>query len=195
MASRNTKRFDSFSLKLCLLACFYLPFGAQAQQEETYEVFRVIEDLRVTGTITTDGTLGRIGNDNFIRWNLNIGGTTFTQDDSILVILGVRGPMATDQDILIDMSAVPGGNEAFQICGNNICNLNSPEWQIGPSGTLTDPMTGLPFPCSADMSCGGIEILDNVDPDRRQVFYTTPQLLPIASKSLFLDGFETPPAD
>ncbi|MDJ0653570.1 MAG: hypothetical protein QNJ40_05440 [Xanthomonadales bacterium] len=188
-----TKSFSARAVALTLLLAG-LP-GAALAQEETFEVFRVIEDLTVTGTVTTDGTLGTLNANNFLRWDLNIGGTPVTEMDSILVILGVRGPIATDQEILIDMSAVPGGNELFAICANNVCNLNNAEWEVVPSGSLTDVQSGLPLPCSTDMMCGGLENIDNVDPARRQVLYTSPQLLPIASKSLFRDGFEATPPD
>jgi hypothetical protein len=165
---------------------------AHSQGSITYEVLRIIESRTVVGTLTTDGTLGNLDPSNFQAWDVNVGGVQLNETNSVIVLIG-RGIMATPEELVIDMSRGPAGG--FSLCNGTACNVDGIEWQILPSGTITERDGIGQLPCSIDFSCGGIEVVDNnvAMSTRDRVDYTSAILLGFASINFFSDGFEQAP--
>jgi hypothetical protein len=90
-----------------------------------YTVNQSVGAGSVTGTITTDGTIGNLDVSNFVAWNLllSIPGQSFALDQTNSVVLsyqsGFYGPAnndvtATAQNILFNFDGTDGGYLGFQ---------------------------------------------------------------------------------
>lgn len=85
----------------------------------TYDVNQTIGSGGVTGTITTDGTIGVLGSVDITNWNLVLNGVspaTFTLTDANSVVLVVGSDVtATATDLLFDFGAITEGRLLFQV--------------------------------------------------------------------------------
>lgn len=121
---------------LTLLACgSALAFAAVPASAAVYVVSQSGGGVSATGTITTDGTLGSLGNANVIDWqfNLNDGSGTFSLNGSANSQRSISGSglTATATGLFFDFSgagfalfqnpSIGSGVNFICFAGNNVC--------------------------------------------------------------------------
>lgn len=91
--------------------------GAVQATPITYDVNQTIGAGGVVGTIETDGTIGTLGNGNFLAWDLTLNGVGasfhITQADSVVHVVG-SDTTATAADLFFNYSGADDGYLLFQ---------------------------------------------------------------------------------
>jgi hypothetical protein len=107
---------------LGLVACVALFGVSQAEASTIYDVNDTAGSLSVTGTITTDGTIGVLGSGDILAWSLIISGSgtptpAMTSSNTNLLGLSESDLTATADALVFNYSGVDGGALIFATSG------------------------------------------------------------------------------